>query len=95
MPRKPTRRQAEGPAARLALVLRDALIDLWVRDNPYHTAACFAETRLAGSLGWERYARELLARGVSLEAPAAPGSEPEPRRRGKPPPPEPPGPALF
>ena len=93
MPKKPTRRQAEGPAARLALVLRDALIDLWVRDNPYHTAACFAETRLAGAVGWERYARELLARGVSLGAGVSP--TPEPRRREKPPPPEPPGPALF
>ena len=67
MIRKKTQAQQEHPAARLAAVLHDTLLRLWVADNPLHGAPEFAALAKIGAVGFEKYARELLDRGVRLE----------------------------
>ena len=67
MTRRKTQTQQEHPAARLAAVLHDTLLRLWAADNPLHGAPEFAALAKIGAVGFERYAHELIALGLTLE----------------------------
>ena len=62
-----------GPASRLGLMLRDAVIEAWVLANPHHQDEAFDGVKLIGQVGFDYVAACLLKKDVTL--PAGDGAE--------------------
>lgn len=69
MTRRTTRKPT--PEDRLALLLRDSLIEVWVAHNPTHDNPEFEAVKHMGRAGYTHVARALLRRGVRLPMPPA------------------------
>ncbi len=68
-------RQADLPEARLALILRDALIEAWIARNGNHDSPDFDAVKHLGHIGYVHVARALIRRGVKPPLPDCLDSE--------------------